>query len=194
MRTAKLAGNVRNEKQTFFKENRLVEINVLDLISRWVHVGTTIVLVGGAFFMRYVLAPAAAPLTHAEHESLRERLMNRWKRIVHLGILLFLLSGFYNYLVVALPQHKGDKLYHPLMGTKIILAFVVFFIGSALVGKSAGLQKIRDKRNTWLAVMVVLAMIIVAIAGFLKMRKWTPPVETPAETRTPVIQSTSFIG
>ena len=140
------------------------------VLSRWVHVGTAIVVVGGTFFVRFVLMPAAASLPDAEHAALRERLMGRWKMFVHTGVLLFLLSGFYNYLVVGLPQHRGDKLYHALLGTKIILAFVVFFVAIALTGRSKGTQVFRQKARTWLAVNVLLAAIIVGISGFLKVR------------------------
>lgn len=153
--------------------------DLISLLSRWVHIGTTIVLVGGSVFMRFVLAPAAsATLSDAEHAALRERVVNTWKKFVHVGILLFLLTGFYNYLVVTRPKHDGDSLYHALMGSKILLAFVVFFFASALVGKSAGLQKIREKRNTWLLVLVLLSALIVGIGGFLKIRQWEPKPET----------------
>lgn len=162
----------------------------LDILSRWVHVGTTIVLVGGSVFMRFVLGPAAASLPDAEHDSLRERVVGIWKRFVHGGILLFLLSGFYNYLAVTRPQHEGDKLYHILMGNKILLAFVVFFIGSALVGKSSAFQKMRDNRKTWLTILVLLSAVIVGIAGFLKIRGKVPSTETEAATS----YSTLMIG
>jgi hypothetical protein len=66
--------------------------------------------------------------------------------------------------------HKGDKLYHPLIGTKILLAFVVFFLASALVGRSAGTQKFRDQSGKWMTVVVVLSAVIVAISGFIKVR------------------------
>jgi uncharacterized membrane protein len=165
-----------------FEENRPVE-DLVPLLSRWIHVGTSIVLVGGTVFMRFVLAPAAsASLSDAEHAALRERVVGTWKRFVHIGILLFLLSGFYNYLVVARPKHDGDALYHALMGTKILLALVVFFFASALVGRSQGLQKIREKRNTWLIVLILLSAVIVGIAGFLKVREWVPKAETEAAT------------
>lgn len=164
----------------------------LDIFSRWVHVGTTIVLVGGSVFMRFVLSPAAASLPEAEHNALRERVIGTWKRFVHAGILLFLLSGFYNYLAVTRPKHDGDKLYHILMGNKILLAFIVFFIASALVGKSAAFQKMRDKRNTWLAVLVLLSAVIVGIAGFLKVRKYEPPAKE--QTQHIVSSSHSRIG
>jgi uncharacterized membrane protein len=160
-----------------FEENRPVE-DLVPLLSRWIHIGTSIVLVGGTVFMRFVLAPAAsASLSDTEHAALRERVVGTWKRYVHAGILLFLLSGLYNYLVVARPKHDGDSLYHALMGTKILLALAVFFFASALVGRSQGLQKIRDKRNTWLLVLILLSAVIVGIAGFLKVRAWVPKTE-----------------
>lgn len=68
----------------------------LDVLSRWLHVGTAIVILGGSFFLRVVLMPAAAALPEAEHAALRERLMATWRRVVHLGIALFLLSGLYS--------------------------------------------------------------------------------------------------
>jgi uncharacterized membrane protein len=165
--------------------------DLIPLISRWVHVGTSIVLVGGTVFMRLVLAPAAsATLSDAEHAALRERIIGTWKRFVHIGILLFLLTGFYNYLVVAVPKHENDSLYHALMGTKILLALVVFFVASALVGKSQGLQKIRDKRSTWLLVLIVLSALIVGIAGFLKIRTWEPKRETQSPEASAFLLST----
>ena len=91
-------------------------MDVISLLSRWTHIGTAIVLVGGTVFLRFVLAPAAAQLPDAEHQKLKELVMNTWKKFVHAGITLFLLSGFYNYLVVQIPKHKGDGLYHGLMG------------------------------------------------------------------------------
>jgi uncharacterized membrane protein len=173
-----------------FEEKPLVE-EIIPLLSRWVHVGTAIVLVGGSVFMRFVLAPAAtATLPDAEHAALRERVLATWKLFVHIGVLLFILSGFYNYLVVTLPKHKGDSLYNALMGIKILLAFGVFFIAEALVGKSAGLKKIREKRNTWLMIAVLLSAVIVGIAGFLKVRTWEPKTE-PAVS---VSRATQVLG
>ena len=160
---------------------------LITVFSRWIHVGTTIVLIGGSVFLRFVLTPAAASLPEPEHRALRERVIGTWKRFVHVGILLLLLTGFYNYLVIARPQHDGDALYHALMGTKILLALVVFFIASALVGKSKGLQKIRDNRNTWLLAAILLAAVIVAIAGFLKVRQWEPP-PAPADADSSAFQ------
>ena len=95
--------------------------------------------------------------------------MNTWKKFVHAGITLFLLSGFYNYLVVQIPKHKGDGLYHGLMGAKMMLAFGIFFLASALVGRSKSFEGMRKNAKLWQLVIIILAAIIVGISGYLKM-------------------------
>ena len=153
----------------------LIPLNVL---MRWIHIGTTIVVLGGSIFMRFVLMPAAARLPDTEHDEFRGRVMGIWKKFVGIGILLFLVSGFYNYYgVISISQHKGDKLYHPLMGVKILLAFAVFFLASALTGRSQALEKIRQNSKNWLGVTILLATLVVAIAGFLKVTR--KPISPP---------------
>lgn len=138
---------------------------ILSVISRWAHVGTAIVLVGGTAFYRLAVIPAL----EGDSTELIERIRNRWKKVVHLGILIFLVSGFYNYFTM-MPKHRGDGLYHALVGTKILLAMFVFFIASALVGKKPGTQKFRDDAKKWTGIMLMVAAVIVAISGFVKVR------------------------
>jgi uncharacterized membrane protein len=145
-------------------------VEILNVASRWLHIATAIVVLGGTVFMRFVLLPAAESLPPAEHEVLRGKVMARWKKFVMAGIALFLLSGFYNYLVVSVPKHKGDGAYHGLMGTKIILAFIVFFLASVLVGRSPRFEPLRRDRKKWLLITIVVAFIIVAISSYLRIR------------------------
>ncbi len=161
-------------------------MDVLKVVFRWLHVGTAIVVVGGSVFMRFILMPAAAQLPEAEHNALRERLMKRWMRWVHTGVLLFLVSGLYNYLVITRFLHRGDGLYHGLMGGKILLAFAVFFLAIALTGRSGSTEVFRRNAKKWMTVNIVLAALIVAISGFLKNRPATtapvPPEGITAQT------------
>lgn len=154
----------------------------LSVLSRIAHVATAIVLVGGTVFMRFVLMPAAKELPEAEHDQLRQRLMARWKRVVHGGIALLLLSGLFNYMQ-QIPKHKGDPLYHALLGTKMLLALVVFFIASALVGRSAAFEKMRQNRAKWMGLIVLLSALIVGISGFVKVRGPKPKLAVPSESR-----------
>ncbi len=141
----------------------------LDVISRVVHVGMVIILAGGSFFMWRVLLPSASELPDDQHDKLREAVIGRWKKFVHMGIGLILISGFYNFARLA-PGHKGDSLYHALVGTKILLAFGAFFLGSALVGKSKAFEGLRQNRARSLALLIALLAAIVAISGFVKVR------------------------
>lgn len=143
---------------------------LLEVVSRVTHVGTAVVLVGGSVFMRFVLLPAAAQLGDEPHRALRQHVLARWRRVVMVGILLLLASGLYNYLVVAAPRHTGDGPYHGLMGAKILLALAMFFLASALTGRSEALQSFRANSKRWLLVLIALAAIVVALGGFLKVR------------------------
>lgn len=155
---------------------------LIDTISRIVHVGTAITLVGGSVFMAFVLLPISEQLTDEEHAKLRVGVIGRWKKFVHIGVVLFIVSGFYNFARMV-PLHKGDSLYHALVGTKVLLAFGVFFIAEALVGKSKAFEKMRQNRGTWLKVLVLLAAVIVGVSGFVKVRKFeVSSVTTPPAT------------
>ncbi len=159
----------------------------VDVLSRVVHVATAIALVGGTVFMLFVLLPAAKELSKEEHDKLRISINRIWKRFVHVGILLFLVTGFYNYFR-AMPLHKGDGLYHGLIGTKMILAFVIFFIASILVGRSDRFEGMRKGREKWLKVLVLLAAIIVAMSGFAKIHggKVVPTEAAPIIDPVPI--------
>jgi uncharacterized membrane protein len=101
-------------------------MEMLDTISRVVHIGTAIVLVGGSVFTLMVLMPAAKRLPDEPHRQLADAITGRWRRFVHIGVVLFIASGGYNYFR-ALANHQGDGLYHALLGSKMILAVGVFF-------------------------------------------------------------------
>jgi uncharacterized membrane protein len=142
----------------------------VDTLSRILHVLAAILLLGGGLFTRFVLMPAAAELPDDQHQRLKESIARRWRYLVALGIALLIFSGFYNYLVVMVPKHKGDGPYHMLMGIKILLAFVAFFFASALAGRSKGLAGIRQNAKLWLTVTIGVSTLVVAIAGYLKIR------------------------
>jgi len=161
------------------------------ILSRVLHVLGAIVLLGGAICIRYVFFPAIAPLPSEEQESLKGNLTRRWKPFVHGGITVLFLTGFYNYFV-AMGSHKGDGPYHMLMGIKILLAMFVFFVVSVLPGRIPAFAGMRRNLKTWLSMTILCSIVIVVIAGFLKIRG-TPEtpvaeisiIETPAmETET----------
>ena len=151
---------------------------LLPVISRWAHVGTAILLVGGTAFFRLAVIPALGE----NSQELVGRIRDNWRKFVHIGVLVFLVSGFYNYIQAAKGPHKGDSLYHMLVGTKMLLALFVFFLASALVGKKPGTQKFRDNAEKWTGIMLLVATIIIGISGFVKVRPVPSQAGSSADT------------
>src|SRR5262245_53396551 len=103
----------------------------LNVIVRWLHVSSAVVGVGALVFLRLVLLPAAAD----SGDGLAARVIPRAKLLLHTALGLLLLTGFYNlYIVIPKANALGDvkSTYHAVLGTKILLAFILFGTASAL--------------------------------------------------------------
>lgn len=153
-------------------------MEAVDILSRWTHIGTAVVIIGGSVFLRFVIYPVVSKLPEDQHLALRSAIISRWKMFVHIGIVLFLVSGFYNYFQ-AMPKHKGQPIYHALIGTKMLLAFGLFFLSSLLVGRSGLAEKVRTRMAYWQTVGIVLGVIIIGISGYVKV---AVPAKLPAPT------------
>lgn len=147
-----------------------MEISPVEVISRVLHIMGAVLLLGGGMFVRNALFPACQELPEELRSQVQDATAKRWRYLVAMAIAILIFSGFYNYLVVMLPKHPGDKLYHMWMGIKILLAFVVFFFASALAGRSKALEGIRRNAGLWMLVTTSLGMVIVVIAAVLKVR------------------------
>ncbi|MGB1927273.1 MAG: hypothetical protein ACPHL6_12115, partial [Rubripirellula sp.] len=133
------------------------------------HISTAVTLVGGSIFLAVALVPSLGDFSEESRKMLMDNVRGRWKKIVHGGIGVFLLSGFYNYFR-AMPKHEGDGLYHALVGTKILVALVIFFLASVLVGRSPKFESWRQNPSGVLRLMILLSMLIIVVSGFLKIR------------------------
>ena len=156
-------------------------INLVLLVSRWLHLAAAIVAIGGAVFQRFVLMPGAAGvLEDADHQRLREAVGRRWARFVHVCIALLVVTGAVNFLILAWPPKVEPMPYHAIFGVKFLAALAVFFVASALVGRAAGFTAMRRHSPWWLGVLILLAALIVLLSGVLnqvrtsKRRSATP--------------------
>lgn len=143
-------------------------LTIVALLSRWVHLLSAIVAIGGAIFTRFALMPAAAALPAEAHEQLRSRLMPRWRKLVHTCVGLLLVTGSFNFYMAI---HDGVKPmpYHPIFGVKFLAALGVFFFAIALTGTSPGFAKLRQNNKKWLGVQIALAVLVVLLSGVLKV-------------------------
>lgn len=143
---------------------------IVPLISRWLHIFGAIFLLGGAFYLRAVLMPAANESLDGEtHEKLRQSVMGRWRKIMPILFTLLILSGVYNFVMVTRFEHDGQPQYHMLFGIKFLLAMAVFALASMLAGTKSVSQKLQKNSKLWLGITIAMGVIIVMLAGYMKM-------------------------
>lgn len=152
----------------------MADIDILGLVSRWLHILAAIAAVGGSIFMRLALMPSVGVLADDARRALHEAVRSRWSKVVMAAILFLLLSGVYNIATIEMRRTVPEDaltLYRALFGVKFLLALAIFFIASALVGRSEGLAKIRQNARCWLTLNVVLAVVLILISGLLRVTR-----------------------
>lgn len=162
----------------------MADIDWVLLISRWLHLAAAIAAIGGAFFMRVALAPAAAGvLDDEQHRKLRDAIRARWAKVVGACIGILLLTGGLNFALLAIPPKIAALPYHPIFGVKLLAALAVFFIASALIGRAPGFEPMRQQQRKWLGILLSLAALIVLLSGVLNQIR-TAQATPPATPRT----------
>ena len=140
-------------------------LDIIAIVVRWIHLLSVIVAIGGMIFMRLVLMPSAeAVLSPEVRKELHAALVSRWKRFVHVCIALLIITGSFNFYITFQDGVKPIP-YHPIFGVKVILAFGVFFLASALTGSSPGFASIRENGKKWSAVLIALALLAILLSG-----------------------------
>jgi uncharacterized membrane protein len=162
-----------------------MEIDWAMLVSRWLHILSGMALVGGTVFMRFALHPALAGESAEVKGRLSQSVRQSWSRWVYVGIGIILATGCYNFylrLSVVAPMP-----YHAIFGLKFLFALVIFFFASALVGRSSGLQAIRDRPVFYLNLNIVLAVLIVLMSGVMRVAPPKKPKEASAQSPSALV-------
>jgi uncharacterized membrane protein len=159
------------------------------LLLRWAHILAAIVAMGGLVFARFGLLPALSDLDAATRDRIHDSIRRRWLPWVIVAITVLLASGLANFLIFngrvkaegwADGQWMRQTSYHALFGAKFLLAMVVFYLASALVGRGAGTQWVRNDRATWLSVTIGLSLAVVLLSGWMRQLHTGPNVPAAA--------------
>lgn len=153
------------------------ETDLLVIASRWIHISAAIAAIGGAAFFRMVLIPSAEEVLDAEeHQRLREAIRRRWSRVVYACIALLLITGGTNFVFLAMRLKVGPMPYHAIFAVKFLAAMGVFFVSSALMGRSPAFAGMRADPRKWLGVLLALGALIVLLSSVLtQIRAGTGP-------------------
>lgn len=131
-------------------------------------------LVGSTIFMRCVYVPARDFSEDKPQAEFAEWMRKLWSRMVMISSGQLLISGIFS-VILLVKQYEISKeafpgnVYHPLLGIKLLIAFVVFFLAAAISGKSGLAQKLRQREKFWLTVNMVLAITVVCMAGVMRL-------------------------
>ena len=157
------------------------------LVSRWLHIFSAIALVGGTIFIRFALVPSLdASCRDGTDDPVAATVYRRWARIVMGAIAWLLITGIYNAAIMAVRYDLGP-LYNALLGIKMLLAVVIFALASLLAGRSAVARRLRTHERTWLNLNLLLMVVLVGIAGYLK--QMDPPPRSAASDRSAQAES-----
>lgn len=145
-------------------------MNFMDVVMQWVHVSSVAVAVGGIFALRFVVCPAAK-LAFPDDEAARDRLaraiVSKFKLVVHGAIGLLIVSGGY-LLWDSWGLLRSSPAYRHAIEMKILLALGIFFIAIMLTVSKSEPNYFQRNRDCWLAVNFGLALIVIALAAFLR--------------------------
>lgn len=138
------------------------------ILLRWLHVVPAVAAGGATFYAVIALLPTLGEMPEGDRGRLRETLTRRWRGMFMACTTLLLASGILNFILFQAKAHKGQPLYHGLFGVKLLAAMIVFFLGSALTGRSAGLATIRANARFWTTVTAALVLLILLVSGVLR--------------------------
>lgn len=142
---------------------------LLNVAMRWLHIAAAVAGLGGAMMMRLVVVPALDRTP--EGAAVLDTMRPGFKRLMHSAIGVLLLTGIYNYVVVAVPRVRESGLagYHGVMGVKILLSLALFGIALGLL---APIPAMHARRKAWLTANVVLGLCILLLGAYLR-RLWS---------------------
>lgn len=154
----------------------------LNVLMRWLHVTSAVAAVGSLLVMRFAVVPALSG--RADGAELYGVIQRSLKKVLHSALGTALLTGFYNYGVVAagalrkirdthsgtLPGLLGS--YNAVIGVKMLLSFALFGMAIALLKPSDALP---EARKSALTTNVIVGLLILALAAYLR-RLWPLPL------------------
>jgi uncharacterized membrane protein len=153
--------------------------NLLLLLMRLLHILSSIILLGGLFYLLAVVAPRAVT-SGGNADVWFSGNRAAWAKWVGITTALLLISGLFNF-VNNVTTYKLVPSYHMLGTMKILLGLVVFFFAAVLAGKTALAGSFRQKMPMWLKVTIAIGIVIVLIGSVMRSYPREPkPIEGPA--------------
>lgn len=155
-------------------------MEVLIVLSRWLHVISAALVIGGLFFIRVILPLGLAQADPASREAVFLRCRRAYKMTVHPCILFLLLTGAFN-TWRAWPDYKlNTKLMHGLWGPHLFLGLTAIVISLVALAP----KQPPKWHKTAAAANLVILFLAVALASTLKFVRDTTVKNHPTTNPT----------
>ena len=151
----------------------------LMLASRVLHILSAVVLLGGVFYLRMIVAPAAAANEESVSDPWFGGRRSAWAMWVGITTLVLLVTGLWNFIQIVQTHEKLGGAYHAAFGVKLLLALAVLFLAAMLAGKSRAGERFRQDMGRWLGVCLLLGVLVVILGGFLRSLPHVPKAGAP---------------
>jgi uncharacterized membrane protein len=141
-----------------------IALEVLGVLSRWLHIVSAVLLLGGVIYARAVAVPALRTLPLNDQAGAWAVLAARFRPLVYAAIAGLLVSGAYNLLT----QPGHTRAYHIWFGIKMLLSAHVF--ASAMLAVKAPGEKLEDesRRVRRLSSTVISGLLVLLVAAYLR--------------------------
>lgn len=156
-------------------------MNWVDTAVKWVHLISIVTGVGLTLFQYFVLFPVLKRVQGVP-EELVKALQRRAGMIIGISWIFIWVTGIYN-IVVIVPDVKPN--YHMMLGAKLLLVLVLFFISTALSHPSLAFEGIQRNRAKWVALAAWLGIAVLVVSATMNMMrlKGVALKEPPAQTQ-----------
>jgi uncharacterized membrane protein len=132
-------------------------MDFLEVLSRWMHLASVAVLVGGMIYAWV----AVAPQLHGGETG--NQMAARFRPLVLAAAACLLISGVYKLLTT--PGHS--PVYYVLLGVKLLLVLHVFAVAVLATSPAAGPEK-QARRPRMMAGVAISGLVIIALSGYLR--------------------------
>jgi uncharacterized membrane protein len=137
---------------------------ILDIVMRYLHIVSAILAVGGLSFVAACLTPAMRVLDDGFRAQVAQVVMGRFVKIVWLAIAGLIVSGVYNWIMLAGTYKDLGPKGNALIGTKVLLAVILFGI---IAAEATGW--IKPKKPKGLMILKLhLAAIVILLGSILR--------------------------
>lgn len=150
------------------------------ILVRWVHVICAALLIGGTFFLAFLLpGRASGDEGTGADDSWFLRARRAFKITTHACILFLLLSGAYNAYGNWQVYKQNPAQSHSLFGSHVLVGIVSLVLLAVLFAR----RQPRPTERTWLRVTVILLFLTVLVASSLKYVRDHTPAQPSAATQ-----------